>query len=87
MTPKKRFVNFRTLINDFASWFRRFAQSATPIVLAICCLGYYVLAESILPLKVANATFWILFVLGLGPRASFLRLLRAVLGAVLDSLN
>lgn len=80
-------MGFWCAILEIASWIKGAVKSVSLIFRALCCLGYYVLAAGILPLEVAQATFWILFVLSMGPRTAGLRLLRAVLGAVLDSLS
>lgn len=87
MSPKRRVLKIRCAIELIASWTKGAVRSISPILRALCCLGYYSLAVTILPLEVAQATFWILFVLSLGPRTALLRLLRAVLGGLLDSLS
>jgi len=86
MTPKRRVVDCRFLIDNSASWIKSIL-SVSPIAPALCCLGYYAYAKGILPPDVALTTFWVVFVVSIGPRTSMLKLLRAVLGALLDSLN
>lgn len=87
MASKMRIADSRCVIAKFASWVKGVWKSVSPIIRAICCLGYYALAIGLLTPEMAQATFWVLFVLSLGPRTSWLKLLRAVLGALLDSLN
>lgn len=87
MSPKRRVTKIRCAIEMIASWTKGAVRSVSPMLRALCCLGYYALAVKILPLEVAQATFWIVFVLCMGPRTALLRLLRAVLGGLLDSLS
>lgn len=87
MAPKRRIVNVWCAIEKIASWLKGALMSVSPILRALCCLGYYALAVGLLSPQLAQATFLILFVLCLGPRTSMLKLLRAVLGAVLENLG
>jgi hypothetical protein len=50
-------------------------------------LAYFGYASHILPESAALVTFWILFVLGIGPSDTWLKVLKAVLAAILNSLS